>query len=198
METRKQVIYKILENISDVFLNQSSVTQLALILDCFNLNKHDLFLKQYAVCNHICYVENGLIRIYYYKDGKEVTEYFAHEGGMFFSIESYFKQIPSYLMVEALEPTVLYAFPREALEKLCSRNIEIEHLVRKMLEGSLIISQKRVFSLLFESAQERYNNLLKSFPDIIRRVPSVYIASYLGITPETLCRVKTASLKQLV
>ena len=144
------------------------------------------------VCVAIYYVERGLLREYYYKNNKEVTEYLAVDGNVFMCIESLFQNEPSKLIVEALEPSVVYALPKDILEEVALHNVNIQILYRKILEESLIISQRRADLLRFESAKDRYRKLCKLNPKVIMKAPLVYIASYLQMTPETLSRVRSA------
>ena len=144
------------------------------------------------VCVAIYYVERGLLREYYYKNNKEVTEYLAVVGNVFMCIESLFQNEPSKLIVEALEPSVVYALPKDRLEEVALHNVNIQILYRKILEESLIISQRRADLLRFESAKDRYRKLCKLNPKVIMKAPLVYIASYLQMTPETLSRVRSA------
>ena len=144
------------------------------------------------VCDAIYYVERGLFREYYYKNNKEVTEYLAVDGNVFMCIESLFQNEPSKLIVEALEPSVVYALPKDRLEEVALHNVNIQILYRKILEESLIISQRRADLLRFESAKDRYRKLCKLNPKVIMKAPLVYIASHLQMTPETLSRVRSA------
>ena len=144
------------------------------------------------VCVAIYYVERGLLREYYYKNNKEVTEYLAVDGNVFMCIESLFQNEPSKLIVEALEPSGVYALPKDRVEEVALHNVNIQILYRKILEESLIISQRRADLLRFESAKDRYRKLCKLNPKVIMKAPLVYIASYLQMTPETLSRVRSA------
>lgn len=90
-----------------------------------------------------------------------------------------------------LEPTTLYLFPQLECEDLCDNNMEIKLFFRKLTERTLLLQKKRIKETIFRSAKERYEILLTENPNLVLRVPSIYIASYLGITPETLSRIKT-------
>ena len=142
----------------------------------------------------IVFVGKGMLRQYYYKNGKDVTEHFSYEGCIVMCIESFLKQVPTKLIVETLEPVVLYMFPRDMLFKLAKENWEINMFYQKILEYSLIVSQIKADSWRFESARERYNLLLETHPEIIKRAPLAHIASYLLMTPETLSRVRSGVL----
>lgn len=158
--------------------------------------KGDVILKEGEICRHIYWVVKGLVRQYYYKNKKELTEYMATENSIFMSIESLFKEEPSYQNIHALEPTIIYALPKKDLEAVAIKCVNIQMLYRKILEESLIISQRHADMLRFESAQDRYQKLMKRYPQLVLRAPLVYIASYLQMTPETLSRVRTAALME--
>jgi CRP-like cAMP-binding protein len=156
--------------------------------------KGEVILAEGDTCTNIYWIVKGLVRQYYYKNNKELTEYMAAENTIMMSIESLFKEKPSMQIIQALEPTVIYALPKKELEAVAMRSVNIQILYRKILEESLIISQLRADMLRFESAQDRYQKLVKSSPQLVLRAPLVYIASYLQMTPETLSRVRTAAL----
>ena len=144
------------------------------------------------VSDAIYYVERGMVREFYFKNNKSVTEYLAADGTIVMSIESLFREEPSKLVSEALEPTIVYALPKKRLEEVALHNVNIQILYRKILEESLIISQRRADLLRFESAKDRYLKLCKLNPKVIMKAPLVYVASYLQMTPETLSRVRSA------
>ena len=156
--------------------------------------KGEIILHEGEVCESIYWVAKGLVRQFYYKNGKELTEYMATEDNIVMSIESLFTDKPSTQQMVALEPTILFALPKRELEHEAVRNVNIQMLYRKILEESLIISQIHADMLRFESAQERYSKLVKRSPQLVLRAPLVYIASYLQMTPETLSRVRTSVL----
>ena len=155
--------------------------------------KNELILKEGEVCTNIYWVVKGLVR-QFYKNEKELTEYMATENSIVMCIESLFREQPTKLQIKALEPTILIALPKAELEAVAMKSVNIQILYRKILEESLILSQHHADMLRFESAQDRYQKLVKNQPQLILRAPLVYIASYLQMTPETLSRVRTAAL----
>ncbi len=163
------------------------------ILVPMKFQKGAKILEEGEVCRALYFVEKGMVRQFYYKNKKDVTEHFSFEGRIVFCIESFLKQEPSRLIVEALENTVLYAIPRDALFGLMVRNQEMEMLYRKILEHVAISSQEHADSQRFENAAERYERLLREKPEIVLRAPMVHIASFLQMSPETLSRVRGAS-----
>jgi len=164
------------------------------VLVPMKFTKGEIILKEGDVCEHMYYVERGLTRQFYFKNGKELTEHIGVEHTIVMCIESLFKEKPTYLQLEALEPTLIYAMPKHRLEEVALHNVNIQILYRKILEESLIISQVHADMLRFETAQDRYLKLCKQSPQVVLRAPLVYVASYLQMTPETLSRVRAASL----
>ena len=156
--------------------------------------KNEIILREGETCENIYWVVKGLVRQFYYKNKKELTEYMATENSIVMCIESLFKEEPSTLTIQALEPSIIYSLPKADLEQAAIKCVNIQMLFRKILEESLIISQQRADMLRFESAQDRYQKLVKNSPQLVLRAPLVYIASYLQMTPETLSRVRTAVL----
>lgn len=158
------------------------------------VSKGETILKEGDVCDSIYYMDKGLVRQFYFKNDKELTEHIGADGEIFMCIESLFKEEPTKLQVEALEPCSLYLIPKHRLEQVALHNVNIQILYRKILEESLIISQIHADLLRFETAQNRYLRLCKMNPQVVLRAPLVYIASYLQMTPETLSRVRAATL----
>jgi CRP-like cAMP-binding protein len=156
--------------------------------------KGEIILKEGEICRNIYYIDKGLLRQFYYKNDKELTEHLGVENTIVMCIESLFREEPTRLQVETLEPSIIYALPKQKLEEVALHNVNIQILYRKILEESLILSQVHADLVRFESAQDRYQKLRKLMPQVVLRAPLVYIASYLQMTPETLSRVRAASL----
>lgn len=156
--------------------------------------KGEKILQEGEICRNISYIERGLIRQFYFKNGKEMTEHLGVDHSIFMCIESLFKEEPTRLQVEALEPTLVYALPKARLEAAAMRNVNIQMLYRKILEESLIQSQIHADHVRFESAPNRYKRLCDLNPQVVLRAPLTYIANYLQMTPETLSRIRSGVL----
>lgn len=175
-------------------LSREQIHELADILVCRKFKKGERILDEGEVCRSMLYLEKGLTRQFYFKYDKDLTEHIAYEGGVVICLESYLKEEPTRLMIEALEPTIAWDIPKDKIEQLALKDAEIGVWYRKLFEASLIESQVKADTLRFEPAHERYNKLLQLHPEILKRAPLVYIASLLQMTPETLSRVRSASL----
>ena len=152
-----------------ILLSEEAAQKLASILIRTELKKGALFLSEGEVCTQLGYVYKGMVRQFYFKNKKELTEHFASEDNIFICIESFLRQRPANLLVEALENTVLYGIPHDPLLALCAEDYEIEVMYRRLLENSLILSQRKADFLRFETANERYARLLKEHPEIVQR-----------------------------
>ena len=141
-------------------------------------------------CKTIYFLKKGVARIYYFKDGNDITESFSFEDSLVVRYESLFTGRPSKKAIQVLEDSEFIAINSTELFKLYDQNPDIERLFRKLFEVALVEQINRTESLQFHSAAERYNSLLKEAPDVLKRVPLKYIASYLGITPVSLSRIR--------
>ncbi len=159
---------------------------------CWDVGKDHLLLREKKVSDYIYFIDQGIARIYYHKNGKEITEWIAMDRQFFLSITSFFQRSPSLLSIHTLEPARIYGIHYADLMSLADRYHEVERLLRKMVTSSLILSQIRMESIQFETAHQRYERLMKTYPEIIQRVPLMYIASFLGVTIETLSRIRSS------
>ncbi|MCG9972379.1 Crp/Fnr family transcriptional regulator [Christiangramia crocea] len=188
----KPIVREYLDTLSG--LSPLSPQTRELLLNCIStrtISKGELLLEHGEVCKHIYYVDKGLMRIFYYKDKRDITEWFAGDKQFLFSVRSYFEETPSKLIIEALEDSEVILLSKEKQEVLIKTNLEVANLMIKAFSYSLILSQKRMESIQFESAKERYVSLMEQQPEIIHKAPLQYIASFLGITQETLSRIRS-------
>lgn len=166
------------------------------LLIAMRYQRGDYVVKAGEVSTNIYWIVKGLVRQFYFKNGKEVTEYMATENHIVMSIESLFEEKPSKQEIVCLEPSIIVAISRPKLEQVAMKSVNIQILYRKILEESLILSQVQADMQRFESASDRYLKLVKMQPQLVLRAPLVYVASLLQMTPETLSRIRTAQLNE--
>ncbi len=141
-------------------------------------------------CKTIYFMNKGIARIYYYKDGIDVTESFSFENNLIARVESLFTGKPSRKAIQILEDAEIVAINANELFKLYDSFPEIERLFRKIFEAAYVETVNRIEGIQFHTAEERYKALLKESPNILMKVPLKYIASYLGITQVSLSRIR--------
>ena len=156
--------------------------------------KNEMILKEGDICENIYYVDKGLVRQFYFKNGKEVTEHLGVDRSIIMCIESLFREVPTHLQIFFFFFFTVYAMPKKKLEEVALHNVNIQILYRKILEESLILSQVHADLVRFETAQDRYKKLCKLNPQVVLRAPLVFVANYLQMTPETLSRVRATTL----
>lgn len=154
------------------------------------VNKGTLLLKQGEVCKYIYFLKVGFARGFYYQDGKEFTLWFGFENDIIASMYSFVSQQKSFETIEILENSIVYCLEYEQLQRLYKQHIEINLIGRLFTEKYYIRLEERVMSLQFQTAQERYNHIVKLNPRLIQRATLGHIASFLGITQETLSRIR--------
>jgi CRP/FNR family transcriptional regulator, anaerobic regulatory protein len=152
--------------------------------------KKDHWFKQGSICSEIAFVVDGCIRTVYEKNDVERTGQFFFENSWYTDYESWLTKHPSIVSVEAIEPSELWLVPFSSLEKLYNEIPRFERLGRILAENTIIRIRNRNLSLLNDSPEERYLQLLKERPKVIERIPQHLIATYLGIEPETLSRIR--------
>jgi CRP-like cAMP-binding protein len=167
------------------------------ILQPFHITKKSWLLREGEISSHEAYVVKGCLRKYCIaEDGTEVVLQFAVEDWWVGDIASFTQQIPSQVYVQALEDSDLLLIGRADKEELFQRVPEFERMFRIMVQRSISVLQERFIATLTEPAADRYQAFLEKYPDIVARVPQHYIASYLGIRPEFLSRIRSRRAKK--
>lgn len=162
--------------------------------NCFEeitLAKNEFLVKEGKVCRHLYFLQKGALRGFYTLDGKEITHWFGFENDFVTSFHSFTTQQPSVENIQLMEGSILWAISKDTLTNLFDQHHEIERLVRIAYEKYYIRLEERYVNAQFKTAAERYEDLLLRTPHIIERVPLGYISSYLGISQETLSRVRS-------
>lgn len=161
--------------------------------ECFEkivLGKHEFLLREGQVCRHLYFLEKGALRGFYNLEGKEVTHWFAFENDFVASLHSFITGEAAVENIQLIEGCVLWSISKDRLTELFDRFHEIERLVRIIYEKYYIRLEERFVNAQFKTAAERYQELLDQQPHIPERVSLGFIASYLGISAETLSRIR--------
>lgn len=152
--------------------------------------KKTLLLSKGKVENYLSFIEKGIIRYYLPDDENELTFSFAFENGFTSGYYSFLTRSPSVYSVETLSPTVLWRISFEDLQ-IIYQETDIGNMIgRKASEDLFIRKSGRELSLLTQSAEQRYLNLFTEQPHLLQLIPLKYIASYIGITPQALSRIR--------
>jgi len=152
--------------------------------------KKALLLKTGEVENYLSFIETGLVRFYVPGEENDRTFAFAFAGGFVGAYESFLTRTPCTYHCEALAQTVLWSIAHADLQEVYATTRVGDRIGRFAAEELFIKKSKRELSLLHESAEKRYLNLFSEQPELIRHIPLKYIASYIGITPQALSRIR--------
>jgi CRP-like cAMP-binding protein len=152
-----------------------------------------ILLREGEISNKAYLIEKGALRAWFYSKDKDITFQFFFEQEGISSVESFRKRIPSFITIETLEPCILHWISKEDLDRIMDETMEIPEM-RKWMMDTLFERQVHYMhhfvSLIRDTPTERYLSLIKDKPHILQRVPQQYIASYLGITPVSLSRIR--------
>ena len=161
------------------------------------IRKRQYLLQEGDPCRYIAFVEKGMMRSYTMdeKGGEHIIQ-FAFEGWWIADQYSFLTGEPSVYNIDALEDSELLLISRQAEEEMLEKIPKFERYFRLLLQNSLIATQRRLEGSLSKSAEQRYNELTQSCPTIPQRVPQHMMASFLGITPETLSRIRKQIAKR--
>ncbi|MBC7865491.1 MAG: Crp/Fnr family transcriptional regulator [Bacteroidia bacterium] len=150
----------------------------------------DFILEQSEICLHVGFVNKGAARVYYMVNGEEINAHFAFENLFVCDYQSFLTQQPSKYFIQAMEDTEMVMIDRETTEYGFGKYHNWEKFGRLIAEYYYILIEKRTESFLFKTAEQRYLEVVESFPDIFERVPLYHIASYLGIKGPSLSRIR--------
>jgi CRP-like cAMP-binding protein len=155
------------------------------------VNKGDILFRPESFSQRIIFIEKGLIRTYYLKDGKDITYLFLSENSFLAPVECVFYNKPAPYGWEALENCEIRIAQYRDFESFFSQVPGMEKFVRMLLINVLHTVAEKLYSIQFQTAQDRYKNLIETYPDILLRAPLGHIASYLGITQQTLSVIRS-------
>lgn len=183
---------KVLENLSLTPLGNEALLAINELLQIKMIGKGDFFLDFGSTCHEIAILEKGIFRVYYHSNDKIHTSYFNTETRNPFvsSFTSFLKKSPSIEAIEALEDSIVHSLTYDQLHQLYKDFPQIQELGRIMAEHNYLLAIERIYDLQQQNASYKYNKFLELYPGLINRIPHHYIASYLGITPESLSRIR--------
>lgn len=155
------------------------------------IKKKQLLLREGEVCNFEAYIVSGCLRTFYIdENGSEVILQFSVEDWWVSDIGSFHDRTPSLLYIEAIEDSELLTLNPTSKEELLTRVPQFERVFRLMIQRHLSALERRLIRTIAKTAEQRYVEFIKQYPKIALRVPQHYIASYLGMTPEFLSKVR--------
>lgn len=155
------------------------------------LPKGHFLYKAGEVCHRIYYIESGLARVYYNTlNGKEITQWFFPENSFLTAVECFYNRKPTIVYCELLEDSVVYSIRYAEMEEMLSENHAMAQFAFHAVYALTRQLSEYITGIKFQSAEDRYNALMKDYPGIFQRVKLGHIASFLGITQETLSRIR--------
>ena len=190
-------MYRLIKNIETYIpLEENDLSLLKNAIEKRIFKKNDIIFTEGNISDEIYFVTQGCVRLFYNVDGNDKTAFFYTEGQFICAGESYTYNIPATENYQAVEQTEIYVFTKKNTEELLRKVPKFEIIARIATENELITCQKVIASFVTKSAEERYTDLLNTQGDLFLRVPQQFIASFLGVSPETLSRIKARVYKK--
>lgn len=175
-------------------LNADRLKEFLSVSEYRKFKKNSILFEGNVVCDWLGYIINGAVRTYCVNDlGEEISFLLQVNGDFFGDYESYITHQKSNFIIKATLDTEILVFDKERLDKLIDSDIFWIKFSRTMSDICFLEAKRRIEDLLFYSPEERYQNLLRKSPEIIRKIPQKYISSYLGITAQSLSRIRKRS-----
>jgi CRP-like cAMP-binding protein len=174
---------------------QQKLEEIASHFQRLQLQKNDYLIKEGSVSDTYLFLESGFIRAYLFDlDGNEITTQFYTENQLVFEVESFFQKTGSKEYFQAIEDSWGWYITYDQLQLLFHTIPEFREFGRMILVKGFITFKQRTLSLINERAEQRYETLIKTRPEILQRAPLKYIASFLGVTDSSLSRIRSSFL----
>lgn len=155
------------------------------------IKKGTLLAEADKVCRDVFFVAEGIVRAYCYAKGRDITFWIGEEGTVAVSMQSYINGTPGYESIVTVEDCLLYRISVEELQQLYQSDIHIANWGRVFAEKEILRAEKSLIPQLFTTGSERYKQLLREYPRLLNRVPLENLASYLGMTPVSISRIRS-------
>ncbi len=191
-------INKLLTHFSNYIpLNEEEITELSKRVIERNIKRKQFILQKNDVCNNYTFIVSGLFKMYTVdKNGVEHVLHFASENDWIYDINSFHNKKQSSLYIDAIEPSIIIQIDNSNLMYLFTHYQKFERTFRVLIENKFMELETRILQNISSKAEERYQFFLEQYPNICNRIPNVLIASYLGITPEFLSKIRNAISKK--
>lgn len=173
-----------------IALSPALEAEVAAMAEPITVAKGGALLKDGERCRHLFYIQKGLLRGYYYENGRDTTNWFAQEGEFATCFYAFIAKEPSFEMIQALEDCELMRLPYDALQNLYIAYPETERIGRLIIENYYTRLEERLLGIRLKTAKERYQHFIDTKPSLLQRATLGQVAAYLGITPETLSRIR--------
>lgn len=160
-------------------------------MESFSLKKNQIILEEGRLCSHIYFVESGSLRNCYNKDGLDVNLSFTFENQFTTNFEAYLNHEPSKIIIQAMEQSVIWTINSRALRRGNPDNVNIATFIRRLAIRMLFATEEHHNMMRMNTPADRYNYLLQKKPELIQKVSLTNLASYIGITRETLSRIRS-------
>lgn len=152
--------------------------------------KGEHLLAEGEICRHIIFIETGLVRYYINKDGEERTNYFNKEGEFVCDYPSFLPRVPSVVNIQALEDSTVWTISAEGIQQFYKEVQYGERFGRLAIEYVFVSVVAQIGSIYTDTPELRYQKFLLNYPTIVQRIPQYYIASYVGVKPQSLSRIR--------
>lgn len=185
-------VQKILNEIGEIYSPLSNECQEEFIANSkvHIFKKGEIIVREGQFSKKAHLIVTGCARAYYIKEGKDISDWFAFENEIMASIVSFFSKAPSPHYVEFIEDSTVIEFSKDTVDSLSNKYHDFERFISKIVTQTMLGLCERLYTIQFNKADERYKHLLHIYPNITNRIPLTHIASYLGITLETLSRIR--------
>ncbi len=173
-----------------VQISKATLTAVSEVIRTEEYNKGHILLREGLVAHHLYFIKKGAARTFYYHDGKDVTSWVYGDGAILTAWGSFYGRSPSFENIELLENSVVEYISHSDLQKLYAQYPRMQTFGRLLVEEQITFIDNFFKGFMFMTAKEKYELLQSTFPDVIQRINLGHIASFLGISQETLSRIR--------
>ena len=175
---------------NQINIDKESLESIVSTFEIQTVKKGEFFLKSGEICRKMAFIESGYLRMYDIADGKEITFWIGSHGKFITSLSSFIFETENFWNIQAVTDCTIFIISKKEHFELCKQQPKWLEFDNLLLAHSFALLEKSMFSQLHTTAQQRFENLLKEEPALFNHVPLQHIASKLGITPESLSRLR--------